>query len=144
MPTLVSKNGKEFKIVPYDKERFGEIKNAPEGFLDYLKTLPLQEQLYHYIYGSSYGRTRVYAGNEETGSVDYDEEETLAYRDPYYFQVIVDMENNVIVGIYWKWDNSYMLAGDSYTEESEEENNGAGYKYSYSCHYLTCLIPAKK
>ena len=26
-------------------------------------------------------------------------------------------------------------------EESEEENNGAGYKCSYSSHYLTCLVP---
>ena len=141
MNTLVLQNGKEFKIVPYDKKRFGEIKNAPEGFLEYLKTLPLEKQMYRYVFGGSSGRSRIYAGEEETSSVDYDSEYVIAFCSPSFVQIIVDMDNNVIVGLYWDFDDSYMLAGDNYTEESEEENNGAGYKYSYCSHYLTCLVP---
>ena len=144
MSTLVLKNGKEFTIVPYDKERFGDINNAPEGFLEYLKKLPLEKQMYRYVYGSSSGRSRVYAGEEETASIDYDSEKVIADCSPSFVKVIVDTANNVVVGLYWDFDDSYILAGDCHVEESEEENNGAGYKVSYSSYYLTCLVPAKE
>lgn len=144
MSTLVLKNGKEFTIVPYNKKRFGEIKNAPEGFLEYLKKLPLEKQMYRYVYGSCSGRSRVYAGEDETASIDCDSETIIADCSPSFVKVIVDTANNVVVGLYWDYDDSYMLAGDCYTEESEEENNGAGYKSSYSSHYLTCLVPEQE
>lgn len=143
MDTLTLKNGKTFGVIPYDKQRFGKARNAPAGFFDYLKTLPLEEQPYRYIYGSNYGRTRIYAGGDETSSEEADEDIVAVRSSPDYLKFIVDLDNNVMVGVYFTIDDTYMLAGDSYTEESEEENNGAGYKCSYSSHYLTCLVPQK-
>ena len=140
MNTITVKNGKEFQIIPYDKKRFGEVKHAPKGFLDSLKKLPLEKQMYRYVLSSSSGRSRIYAGEEETSCIDSESCSTIANLSPSFVQIIVDLANNVIVGIYWECDGDYLLAGDGHTEESEEENNGAGYKVSYSSYYLTCLV----
>ena len=132
--------GRVFDLVKYEEERFGPLNTQPEGFFEQLKGKPLEEQVAYYRYSSSYERTRVYAGGEETGTGPHKYGGNIAECNS-VTGLIIKEDENLVVGV-MLGESDYMLAGRCYSWETED-NNGAGYKTYSESESLTCIMVEK-
>ncbi len=124
-------NGRTFKVVEYDKEIHGEIKNLPTDFADDLKGQDLITQIKRFrVTYSDYTKDVFYKDDysEIHGYSSY-----ITYND-YYFRVEdIIVKDGVIIAVTFKkgYGNpeTLQIFDPIYLFEAED-NNGAGYKTS--------------
>ena len=127
------------KTVEYDKELHGEIRPAPEEFIQAMQGKTVEEQIGHFRLIEGYSRGERAYGREEVNS-QYSYAKGL--EDSSYCHAVI-VKDGLVVGILTHSDYCSEFAvypNETYCIYSTEDNNGAGYKTYEEYMTLICVV----